>query len=185
MSIDVRALAAHWNRLTGAERLVETTALTPSEQAELFDAAEGHRRLTFEDLVPAETAPMKGVAHDGRNSLAAFTLFAKVFARPDEPRDELWGYNEGYQTVKTFVGPGYFVCVKHDAPGELLIDYLRQPPRHPPEWPEILPNDSRLSRFVFNGTQDVLRSVSQHVSIGRARRNGRWMDNWFVLCRRG
>lgn len=183
--MDARALAGHWDRLDAGERLVEVMALSPAEQADLFDAALGLRAMTFEDLVPRELAPMKGVPHDGRNSLAAFTRFAKVFARPDEPRDELWGYNEGYQTVKTFVGPGYFVCVKHSEPGELLVDYLRQPPRHPPEWPPILANDARLSRFVFNGTQDVLRGVSRHVSIGRASREGRWMDNWFVLCRRG
>jgi hypothetical protein len=184
--MDAAALGARYDRLTAEERLVEVLALTPHEQADLFDAALGLKPMTLEDLVPREVAAMKGVPHDGRNSLPAFTRFAKVFARPDEPGlDELWGYNEGYQTVKTFVGPGYFVCAKHSEPGELLVDYLRQPPRRPPEWPAILPNDARLSRFVFNGTQDVLRGVSKHVSIGRASREGKWMDNWFVLCRRG
>jgi len=183
--VDARALGAHLDRLAGPERLVACMAMEPHEQADLFDAAHGLRKMTLDDLVPAGVAPMTGVRHDGRNSLAAFTRFAKVFARPDEPGlNELWGYNEGYQTVKTFVGPGYFVCAPHSEPGELLVDYLRLPPRHPAGWPPILPNDARLSRFVFNGTQDVLRGVSRHVSIGRASRGGRWMDNWFVLCRR-
>ena len=31
---------------------------------------------------------------------------------------------------------------------------------------------------------DALRGVSKHVSIGRAIRNGKVQDNWFVLCRR-
>jgi hypothetical protein len=48
----------------------------------------------------------------------------------------------------------------------------------------MLPNDARLSRLVFNGTQDVLRGISKHVCIGRASRGGKWMDNWFVLVRR-
>jgi hypothetical protein len=30
---------------------------------------------------------------------------------------------------------------------------------------------------------DVMRGVSTHVSIGRARRGGKMSDNWFVLCR--
>ncbi len=183
--MDAAALAAHYDRLTPDERLVEVMALSPADQADLFDAAQGLRPMTLADLVPAGTPPMTGVPHDGLNSLPAFTRFQKVFARPDvEGLDELWGFNEGYQTVKTFVGPGYFVCAKHSEPGELLVDYLRTPPRHPAGWPEILPNDARLSRFVFNGTQDVLRGVSKHVSIGRASRGGKWMDNWFVLRRR-
>jgi hypothetical protein len=31
--------------------------------------------------------------------------------------------------------------------------------------------------------RDFLRGVSRHVSIGRATRGGKPLDNWFVLCR--
>ena len=30
---------------------------------------------------------------------------------------------------------------------------------------------------------DYLRKVSDHVSIGRAVKGGKAMDNWFLLCR--
>ena len=43
----------------------------------------------------------------------------------------------------------------------------------------------RLSRFVYYQTQDLMRGVSEHVSIGRASRNGEEMSAWFILCREG
>ena len=42
---------------------------------------------------------------------------------------------------------------------------------------------SRASRFVYAGMIDMLRGVSKHVTIGRAIRNGKEADNWFLLCR--
>ena len=183
---DVPALSARLDAMTAEQRLAETLSLNKRQQAELFEAAQGLNPLTLEFLVPAAMPAMAGVAHEGRNSLALFTRFAKVFCRPDEPAAagrEVWGYNRTSGFISTAVGPGYFVAYQHDKPGELLVDYLRQPPRHPPDWPEIISNSARLSRVVYNGTQDVLRGVSRHVSIGRASRNGKWMDNWFVLCR--
>jgi hypothetical protein len=65
----------------------------------------------------------------------------------------------------------------------VLVDYLRVPPERPDHWPPILPNSARLSKVVYNGTQDVLRGVSKHVTIGRATKGGKPMSAWFVLCR--
>ena len=42
---------------------------------------------------------------------------------------------------------------------------------------------ARLSRFVYYRTQDVLRGVSRHVTVGRATKGGKPMSAWFVLCR--
>jgi hypothetical protein len=150
----------------------------------LFEAAQGFLPVTLDSLVPPEVAAMTGVAHEGRNSLPAFTLFAKVFYRPDDETagKESWGYNRNSGFITTVVGPGYYVAYPQGQ-GEMLIDYLRTPPKHPPGYPAILRNDQRLSRFVYNRTQDVLRGVSKHVSIGRATKGGKPMDNWFILCR--
>ncbi len=52
-----------------------------------------------------------------------------------------------------------------------------------PTWPEIVPNSARLGRFVYYGMVDVMRGISTHVSIGRARKKSGWMDAWFVLVR--
>jgi hypothetical protein len=129
---------------------------------------------------------MREVVHHGKNSLPAFTTFAKVFVRPDDPeavKTELWGYNRNPAFIETAVGPGYFVAHAHEVDGEMLVSYLRVPPRKPDGWPEIVPNSSRFSRFVYYKMEDVLRGVSSHVSIGRATRGGKDMDAWFVLCR--
>ncbi|MBS1150269.1 MAG: hypothetical protein H6Q89_1967 [Myxococcaceae bacterium] len=128
---------------------------------------------------------MTGVPHEGRNSLLLFTHFAKVCYRPADPAvaaKELWGFNRNDLLVQTAVGPGYYVAYPHGQ-GEVLIDYTRLPTQAPSGWPKILRNDQRLSRLVYNGTQDLLRGVSKHVTIGRASRKGKNLDNWFILCR--
>jgi hypothetical protein len=42
-----------------------------------------------------------------------------------------------------------------------------------------------LQRFVYARMHDFLRKVSAHVSIGRAWREHKATDNYFVLCREG
>ena len=180
---DLPRAAEHLDALSPAARLQEIRSLRPRELAALFEAAAGHRPIDLDFVVPADVAPMREVVHEGKNSLPAFTHFAKVFCRPEEGADELWGYNRSHPLVQHVVGPGYFVLRRHEVEGELLVDYLRIPPSAPSGWPPILPNEARLSRFVYAGTQDVLRGVSAHVSIGRATRGGKPMDAWFALCR--
>jgi len=178
---DAQALAAHLDAATEAQRLQETLALSSKLQAQLFDRVQDAFSMTLDDLTPKRSA-LEPVAHEGRNSLPAFRYFAKVFCRPDVESPERWGYNRNPPIVARTVGPGYFVAVAHGR-NELLVDYTLTPPRKPESWPAIRHKHEKLSRFVYYGTQDVLRKVSQHVTIGRARRAGRWMDNWFVLCR--
>ena len=182
---DMTTISEYLDGLASRTRIAEAQALSGRAQAVLFEAASGFRPIGLDDLVPAEFAPLAEVPHFGRNSLPAFRLFAKVFCHPDgDTTGELWGYNRNPRAfVETVVGPGYYVAYPYTTPGEVLVDYLRTPPRKPAPWPAILANSERLSRFVYHGTQDVLRGVSRHVSIGRASRHGRVMDNWFVLCR--
>jgi hypothetical protein len=182
--IDMDAVAACLDVLHHEARVEVVRSISPKEQARLFDAAHGYRPLTVEDFVPSDVGTMREVIHWGRNSLPAFADFQKRFMRPDDPTakdaGELWGYNE--QTMKTVTGPGYFVCYDI-ADGEVLIDYTRSVPFGLDDWPKVLPNSAKLSRFIYNGTTDTMRGVSRHVTIGRAARAGEWMPNWFVLCR--
>lgn len=184
-ALDLGAIGAELDRLSPEARLQSVARLGRRQQAALYEAAAGFRPMTLEDIVPSSLPPLMEVAHEGKNSLPAFTRFAKVFCRPDGggAGDELWGYNRTRPLVATTVGPGYFVARPYERPGEVLIDYLRTPPRKPQAWPEILPNSARLSRLVYYQTQDILRGVSKHVSIGRATKKGKDMDAWFVLCR--
>jgi hypothetical protein len=178
------AIHSYLDALGPTERLREVRTLGRAHQARLFDAARGYRAISLDDLVSPDRAPMEEVVHHGKNSLPLFNHFSKVFVRPPESeKPELWGYNRAGGFVETIVGPGYFVAYAHQVAGEVLVDYLRVPPTRPDHWPEILPNSSRLSRFVYDGTQDVLRGVSTHVTIGRATKGRQPMSAWFALCR--
>jgi hypothetical protein len=57
------------------------------------------------------------------------------------------------------------------------------PKEKPDAWPPIIDNTAKLGRFVYFGMVDVMRGVSSHVSIGRAKKKVVWMDAWFVLVR--
>lgn len=184
-ALDLPAIAAAFDALPDAGRVAAATALSARQQAQLFEAAKGFRPLALADLAPPGLAPMTGVAHQGINSLYLFRRFAKVFYRPDDPAagaKELWGFNRTSRLVTTAVGPGYYVAYELGG-GEVLVDYTRLPARPPPGQPRIRSNASRLSFFVYHRTTDTLRGVSRHVSIGRAARGTRVLDNWFALCR--
>ncbi len=181
--VDMQGLESYLDDIDGSRRKREVLALSRAQQRRLFAAAEGYRAIDLSHLVPQDTPDMNEVPHHGLNTLPTFRNFAKVFARPDDTAGELWGYNRNQQLLETTVGPGYFVAHEHHVKGELLVNYLMLPPRSLPGWPPIIPNSARLSRFVYNGTQDVLRGVSEHVSIGRAQKGGRYLPAWFVLVR--
>ena len=95
----------------------------------------------------------------------------------------LWGYNEG--VTRPMVGPGYFICRASDHldTGSVVIDYEMLPDQAPEGWPKLQSNERGISRFVYAYMHDYLRSVSDHVTIGRAYRKGKESPNYFTLCR--
>ncbi len=188
-SVDRKEITRVLDEVGEPIRIQSVADLGRRELALLFDAAADNEPLTLEHFVPAGVGPMTEVIHEGKNSLGLFTRFQKRFARPPVPTNppELWGYNE--QSMRLFTGPGYFVAAlpseKLAIEGSVVIDYRRLPADKPGNWPPIMPNSARLSRFIYNGTVDVMRRVSDHVSIGRAMRDNKPMDAWFILVRRG
>jgi hypothetical protein len=181
-SIDVAAVGRALDQLDKVARRQAVDGLSARAQAQLYEAAKGARRLTLQDLVPPGVPELTEVVHHGKNSLVMFTSFAKVFCRPKADSPDLWGYNRTSTLVQTAAGPGYFVA--YEGPGdELLIDYTRLPEGKLESWPAIRANQVGLGRFVYGGLIDALRAVSAHVTVGRAIRGGKVLDNWFVLCR--
>ena len=172
--------AAHEQRVAAIRQFGRTL------QRKLYDAAEG-RGVDLDQLVEPETPPMTEVIHEGQNTLPVFRAFQKRFCRPapdtqTDDRDLLWGYNE--QTFRAVTGPGYFVAYEDERTGEVCIDYREIPAAAPDGWPEIQPNEARLGRFVYAGTVDRLRRLSDHVTIGRAFIDDEDpMNAWFVLVR--
>ena len=184
-SVDLASIAREFEAASPRERVAITEALDGKEQEKLWHAADG-RPVSIGEMVPKDLGPLRPVIFHGKNSLPAFTHFQKRFCRPaaGTDRDELWGYN--YQPTKwlaPLTGPGYFVAYDSKGLGSVAVDYTRIPTGKPAEWPEIHDNSYRLSRFIYNGTIDYLRRVSQHLLIGRATRDGKEMPNWFLLCR--
>jgi hypothetical protein len=182
-SVDMAGLADYLDHLDAPARLREVRSLVKREQVKLFEAAAGARSIHLAHFVPAGIPPLREVIHYGRNSLPAFHTFEKRFCLPDTGGDELWGYNE--HALRALTGPGYFVVREpsHAERAEMVIDYTELPPSKPEAWPPIRPNSARLGRFIYHQTRDIVRAVSQHVTVGRDTRNGQPLDAWFVLCR--
>ena len=71
--------------------------------------------------------------------------------------------------------------------GADVVDYYRVPHASVPAgWPKVRSNTTGFSRFVYGGTRDYLRRVSNHVSVGRPFKGdhpGDELDFSFVLCR--
>lgn len=168
------------NDMSNADRLAFIRGLGRREQRRLYDAVLG-RAVSIDDMVPQDVAPMVEVIHEGRNTLPSFNYFQKRFCRSPYEEQELYGFNK--QAMSPFTGPGYFVAYDDKDRGEVAIDYRRIPSERPAIWPEIMPNTARLGRFVYHGTVDMMRRVSQHVTIGRAHRGAKALPAWFVLCR--
>ena len=180
---DRAAIASFLDGLSRTDRLEAVRALSgPRLQGRLYRAVESASRVTMADFVPPDAPPLREVIFEGKNSLAAFTLFQKRFCRPPQGEEELWGYN--HQSLAWLTGPGYFV-VHEDSRRGAAIDYRHVPPGKPTAWPEVKPNDRGFSRFVYRDMVDYMRRVSREVFIGSAHREGKELGNYFVLCREG
>ena len=185
-TVDMDELATWLDGLDSETRIQEGRSLGASAQRRLWTLV-GPTGLTLDDFVPANTSALEPIRHYGRNTLPVFKMFEKRFCRAPEDVDTegLWGYNEG--STRCLVGPGYFVCRETggDERGAIVIDYTLTPGGRCEEWPEILPNERGVSRFVYAGMQDFMRRVSDHVTIGRAYIKGKESNNYFMLCREG
>ncbi len=182
--LDLPRLSKDLDELGLSGRYWSVRQWTRANMATLWEAAKGFRPVTLDDFVPPSLAPLVEVVHHGKNSLPLFHDFQKRFCKPPDPEKrekEIWGYNANWYWQ--FSGPGYFVAHPSADAGEVDIDYTKLPPGKVESWPPVLPQNARLGRFIYEGMVDVMRGISSHVTIGRARRRGEMSDNWFVLVR--
>jgi hypothetical protein len=187
------SLAGVRDALDGLDHAGRVAAVEACELAEL-----GRLWVLAADATPIDAAhfvrdrgPRAPVTHDGWNSLPlprASRRFQKVFARPDEggaPR--IFGYNEG--DSRALIGPGYFQLVPSPdgltGRGAWVVDYFQVPDGPVPEgWPKVVPNWWGLQVFVYSGTRDYMRRVSDHVSIGKPWARALELPFCFALVRR-
>jgi hypothetical protein len=185
--IDIHRLAEVLDGMGHPGRLATIRKWHLEHQARLYEAVKGFKPLDLAYFVPDGAPPLTEVVHWGMNSLPSFNHFQKRFCKPKEGATELYGYNENGE--KWAIGPGYFVMHAptdsrpEASEGELDIDYTQTPTSKPEKWPPIPKGQPGLGGVVYGGMIDVMRGVSQHVSIGRAFRGGKFADNYFVLCR--
>jgi hypothetical protein len=181
--LDLERLRAMLDTCGPWARANAVRGLNPTQMKALFEGVEGGEALTLDAMVPTGEA-LTEVIHHGKNTLPAFSHFQKRFCRPDgdEHPDQLWGYNHNGGVQMAVTGPGYFVATLTEK-GEVLIDYAKVPPRKPESWPAIMGPTARAGSLVWAGMTDVLRKVSEHVTIGAAYKGGKAMGQYFALCR--
>ncbi|MGK4000886.1 hypothetical protein [Sorangium sp. So ce1024] len=187
----IARLAEYLDGLTHDERLLALSATSRADQRALYVAAAQSPALTLDFFVPDGTPRRVAVHHRGRNSLplpSPFRFFEKRFALPEDGTERLFGYNEG--VTRSWVGPGFFVARSTagnpdwQERGAIVIDYFQVPDGPVPDgWPPVVPNSKGLQSFVYDGTRDFMRRVSQHVSIGAAYKGEKSLDHYFTLCR--
>lgn len=193
LSSDVRieAIAAYLDCLGHAERWEACDSLGRKAQRALYQKAVASAPLTLDSLVPPVYEELHPVHHQGRNTLplpSSHRRFEKRFARAMDESASLYGYNEA--PSRPWIGPGYFVAYETrgyrdwQEHGGIVVDYYQVPTGQVPDgWPEVVPNSKGLQWFVYNGTRDFLRKVSEHVTIGAAYKGDKALDHYFVLCR--
>lgn len=182
--LDLAYVSRILDELGPSGRLDTIRRLEAPHMATLYEAARGFRSLSTDAFVVGADAPLVGVIHEGHNSLAAFSNFQKRFCKPSaaQPNDaQLCGYNQ--QTFTWFTGPGYFVArPSKTEEGAVDFDYRQIPTEKPADWPALAENRG-IGAIVYGGMVDVVRALSEHVTIGRAWRQGKLTDDYFVLCR--
>ena len=163
-------------------RLHEVRSLPRKLQATLYDVCKDARAVTLEDLMPTGTPAGAIVRHHGINSMPMFRLFEKPMYRTEA--GAIGGRNKQFWAWIT--GPGYFTITSGDGPGEengVYFDYTTLPDSKPPHWPAVRNNTFMLSYFVYAYMHDFMRSVSEHVTIGKAYKKGKGVGAYFILVR--
>ncbi len=175
-------IAAHLQKLSHGDRIAQTLELDKSDQVRLWELAAAGSALSLDYLLPKGAKVLEPFPFEGRNSLPLYRFFQKVFYR--QSNGVIAGYNNS--PAAWIAGPGYYVAeMSGRNPKEIAVNYLKLPGEHPAGWPDIRDNMAGLGRFIYGGTVDYLRRVSDDVVIGRAYKGGdQEMPNWFVLCRK-
>lgn len=187
----ITEIARYLNDLAPDARREALAATSREEQRSLYNKAKDSPPITLEDFIPSGVAPRTQVRHFGRNTLplpAPWRIFQKPMARPEDGSSRAFGYNES--PTRGLIGPGYFVLVSTEGNpawmerGAMVVDYFQMPDGPVPDgWPKVVPNSQGIQMFVYKGTRDFMRKVSEGVSIGAAYKGEKKLDHYFTLVR--
>ncbi|MCB9661067.1 MAG: hypothetical protein R3B40_23905 [Polyangiales bacterium] len=191
-SSTIEDIGTYLDGLTHSSRMQALSTTSRDDQRTLWEKASSDAgRITLEHFLPASVPALRPVVHHGRNTLPlpdAQKFFRKPMLRPNDGSARAFGYNDA--PSEPLVGPGYFVLVstagntKWAPRGAWVVDYFQHPDGAvAPQWPRVRPNSEGLQRFIYMGTRDFMRRVSEHVSIGAAYKGEKPLDHYFTLCR--
>jgi hypothetical protein len=180
-SASAQRVSDYLDGLTPDERIAAIRGTERRTQIKLWKLVDGFRELSCNHFVKAGTPNFQAVRHHGRNTMPTFVLFEKRFYRYGDG-SQMAGAN--FQHISPITGPGYFLCTEDKNRREVQVDYYHVPDQAPPGWPKIVPNSGfRMTKLVYGNMVDVMRRVSEHVTIGHAIREGKEFPAWFLLCR--
>lgn len=183
------AMRDHFDGLDSAGCWDEVERYGKRQLVRMYELAKEAEPITIEHFVPKDAGD-KVINHRGRNSIpvpiGAIRWFSKPMARLAQHEGVVCGYNEG--ATKGVIGPGFFICRESDAAhldrGPWVVDYLQVPTGDVPDgWPTLKRNEEGLQRFVYGGTTDFMRKVSDRVSVGMPFKGDKCMGMPFVLVR--
>ncbi len=186
-------IARGLDALGPADRESAVRSLSAEGLKRLYHRFEGNA-LPSAHFVPAGVPDVTRVRHLGFNNLGrpAPREFAKHFYR--DANGALWGIN--VSSTSAWIGDGWFGA-EEIPDGSVRIDYARRPPADAPRptgFPVPAGNTDRLGAAIgFGWLQDRMFKVSEHVSIGYAKKSGAgapWVvrnllnpDAYFALVR--
>jgi len=173
-------VTAYLKPLSHEQKSNEALSLNKKCQARLWVLAKDGSPLDLNYLVPKDAKSLDPQPFDGKNSLPVFTRFQKVFYRT--PDGLIGGYNNS--SAAPLIGWGYYIAEPNPKTNkELAVNYTKLPKDKPAGWPAIKPNTAFPTIFVYGNMIDYLRRVDDEVLIGKAFRQGKEMENYFVLIR--
>ncbi|MED5371555.1 MAG: hypothetical protein VX899_11105 [Myxococcota bacterium] len=174
----LEALEAALDAASPAERKAWMRGLRKRDMARLYDLAEGR------DVGPEFFLDPDGgeLTWAGRNSLPAFSDFAKAFARFN---GRIQGYNVNEGVAEWFGGPGHFLVracgAEHGQ--QLIFDYTWEPDAVPAHWPGAVSNLKGSYKLVYGNMKDVVRRLSKDLIVSAAYRKGKPEGAYFCLVR--
>lgn len=183
-------MRAHFDGLDADGCWSEVERYGKKQLVRMYELAAEAEAIEAAHFVPEALGELAVVRHRGRNSIpvpiGAIRWFEKPMTRVAQHPGVFCGYNEG--ATRDIIGPGFFICRPTDAHemerGAWVVDYLQVPEGPMPEgWPTIKPNEQGLQRWVYAGTRDYMRKVSDRVSIGMPFRGDSCLGMPFVLVR--
>jgi len=171
-------IAQYLDKLSHSDRLAEMYKIKGKWQEKLFGM--GKKEAKMDIFFPSLYKVEEEIMYHGMNSLPIFNFFKKPIFKTGDP-NLLIGYNK--QPMMWLTGPGYFAVMKKpETENEITFDYTVSVTSVISGWPKPVDNKKGISKFVYGGLRDEIRTVSNNIYISKAVKQNK-SPTYFILCR--